>query len=202
VRLPLGVHRRTGRRYPLLDQATGEPLRLVTPGDVARQMAFLLAYPRVSRPQMQAIASHLETTQLWSHLVARAVARTGSRSTTREAVAADGGTGDTGDTGGAGGAGKGWPPEAPAARGTPGTPVADVAITQSTTTSAVIRWVDDRVSPLDLLDELCPASEMGVAGQGFIGWCPFHDGATRSCRRICAAWSLTLTAPVVPSTVL
>jgi hypothetical protein len=39
----------------------------------------------------------------------------------------------------------------------------------------VIRWVDAQVSPLDLLDELCPASEMRPAGTGFIGWCPFHD---------------------------
>jgi hypothetical protein len=39
----------------------------------------------------------------------------------------------------------------------------------------VIRWVDAHVSPLDLLDELCPQSEMRIAGQGFVGWCPFHD---------------------------
>jgi hypothetical protein len=45
----------------------------------------------------------------------------------------------------------------------------------ASTGSAVIRWVDAHVSPLDLLDELCPPSEMRVAGQGFVGWCPFHD---------------------------
>jgi len=39
----------------------------------------------------------------------------------------------------------------------------------------VICWVDAHVSPLDLLDELCPQSEMRVTGQGFLGWCPFHD---------------------------
>ncbi len=39
----------------------------------------------------------------------------------------------------------------------------------------MIRWVDANVSPLDLLDELCPQTEMRIAGQGFLGWCAFHD---------------------------
>jgi hypothetical protein len=45
----------------------------------------------------------------------------------------------------------------------------------ASTTSEVIRWVDAHISPLDLLDELCPQSRMRIAGQGFVGWCPFHD---------------------------
>jgi hypothetical protein len=52
---------------------------------------------------------------------------------------------------------------------------ANVAPAGASSTSGVIRWVDARVSPLDLLDELCPQTEMRVAGQGFVGWCPFHD---------------------------
>jgi hypothetical protein len=45
----------------------------------------------------------------------------------------------------------------------------------SSTTSAVIRWVDAQVHPLDLLEELAPAADMRLAGQGYLGWCPFHD---------------------------
>jgi hypothetical protein len=43
------------------------------------------------------------------------------------------------------------------------------------TTSAVIRWVDVQVNALDLLEELAPATDMRLAGQGYLGWCPFHD---------------------------
>jgi hypothetical protein len=43
------------------------------------------------------------------------------------------------------------------------------------THSAVIRWVDAQVSPLDLLAELAPEAEMRRVGRGYIGCCPFHD---------------------------
>ena len=43
------------------------------------------------------------------------------------------------------------------------------------TRSIVIRWVDAEISPLDLLDELAPDTEMLRRGQGYLGWCPFHD---------------------------
>ncbi len=43
------------------------------------------------------------------------------------------------------------------------------------TRSAVIRWVDAHVSPLEFLGELAPDAELRRAGRGFIGWCPFHD---------------------------
>jgi hypothetical protein len=39
----------------------------------------------------------------------------------------------------------------------------------------VIRWVDVHVSPLDLLEELAPETELERAGQGYLGWCPFHS---------------------------
>jgi hypothetical protein len=45
----------------------------------------------------------------------------------------------------------------------------------SSTTSAVIRWVDAQVNLLDLLEELAPSTDMRLAGQGYLGWCPFHD---------------------------
>jgi hypothetical protein len=43
------------------------------------------------------------------------------------------------------------------------------------TRSAVIRWVDGEVSPLELLADLTPAAELKRVGQGYLGWCPFHD---------------------------
>ncbi len=43
------------------------------------------------------------------------------------------------------------------------------------TTSAVIRWVDAHVSPLELLAELAPETALRRVGQGYLGWCPFHD---------------------------
>ncbi len=148
VRLPLGVHRRTGRRYPLLDER-GEPFPLTTPRDLAAQMAHLLAHPRISAEQLHAAARRLgipsdpngdgaeERDIVDGRLARRARSPSGAG--------------------------------APSAQGAPTIPA------NSTTTSAVIRWVDAHVLPLDLLDELCPQSEMRIAGQGFVGWCPFHD---------------------------
>jgi hypothetical protein len=45
----------------------------------------------------------------------------------------------------------------------------------SSTTSAVIRWVDAQVNLVELLEELAPATDMRLAGQGHLGWCSFHD---------------------------
>ena len=43
------------------------------------------------------------------------------------------------------------------------------------TYSPVIRWVDTQVSPLDLLADLAPDTELRRVGRGYLGWCPFHD---------------------------
>lgn len=43
------------------------------------------------------------------------------------------------------------------------------------TFSPVIRWVDAHVAPLDLLADLAPDCELRQVGQGYLGWCPFHD---------------------------
>jgi hypothetical protein len=43
------------------------------------------------------------------------------------------------------------------------------------THSPVIRWVDRHVSPLDLLADLAPDTELRKVGKGYLGWCPFHD---------------------------
>jgi hypothetical protein len=39
----------------------------------------------------------------------------------------------------------------------------------------MIRWVDAHISPLDLLAEYAPDTQMRPRGQGYLGWCPFHD---------------------------
>ena len=43
------------------------------------------------------------------------------------------------------------------------------------THSPVIRWVDRHVSPLELLADLEPDTELRQVGRGYLGWCPFHD---------------------------
>jgi hypothetical protein len=122
VRMPLGIHRRTGQRYPLLDQ-TGT---LIDLEDLPAAMAFALAQPAIRPEQVRAVATQFGMSeQAKAH---------------------------------------------PAAAASP-SPVAAA----SSTTSAVIRWVDAQVNLLDLLEELAPATDMRLAGQGYLGWCPFHD---------------------------
>jgi hypothetical protein len=122
VRMPLGIHRRTGLRYPFLDQ-DGAPVDL---DDLPAAMACALAQPVIRPEQLRAVAAQLGSS---SH-----AART---------------------------------PRTPASQ-----PARSVPIS---TTSTVISWVDARVNPLDLLEELAPATDMRLAGQGHLGWCPFHD---------------------------
>jgi hypothetical protein len=55
-------------------------------------------------------------------------------------------------------------------------PTADARREQGTgTRSRVIRWVDAHISPLDVLAEFAPESEMRRVGRGYLGWCVFHD---------------------------
>ena len=122
VRMPLGIHRRTGQRYPFLDQ-DGKPIDLE---DLPAAMAFALAQPAIRPEQLRAVAAHLD-----------ASFRPGGAS--------------------------------PAASSPSSVPL------PSSTTSAVIRWVDAQVNLVDLLEELAPATDMRLAGQGYLGWCPFHD---------------------------
>lgn len=49
------------------------------------------------------------------------------------------------------------------------------AAANTSTRSSMIRWVDAHVSPLDLLAEYAPQTKMRRSGQGYLGWCPFHD---------------------------
>jgi hypothetical protein len=122
VRMPLGIHRRTGQRYPFLDHV-GTPIDL---DDLPAAMAFALAQPAIRPEQVRAVAAQLSVSNQAVRIPSAAVSQ----------------------------------PSVPAS---------------FSTTSAVIRWVDEQVNLLDLLEELSPAMDMRLAGHGHLGWCPFHD---------------------------
>jgi hypothetical protein len=146
VRLPLGVHRKTGRRYPLFD-AQGLPCAFTM---VERAVAFILDVPRVVSGPLR---------EQWQISLAQRAAERKAARAAREA-----GTERTGRTSGQ----KQRVEQVEGHSGTQGG-------IRVGTRSAAIRWVDARVSALDLLAELAPESEMRRAGRGYIGWCPFHD---------------------------
>src|SRR5262249_48949186 len=125
VRLPLGIHRLIGRRYPLFD-AQGHFCAFPSTVAAAR---FILGWPRASA----------------AGLVRRAAAL----------------------------ARRPPHPDAPASDAGEDSP----ARTRTGTYSPAIRWVDAHVSPLELLANLAPESVLRPVGRGFLGWCPFHDGA-------------------------
>ena len=122
VRMPLGIHRRTGLRYPFFHR-DGIPIDLE---DLPAAIAFALAQPAIRPEQLRAVSATLDVAG-------------------QSSVTSSGG------------------------------PSASSVPAYSSTTSAVIRWVDAQVNLLDLLEELAPATDMRLAGQGYLGWCPFHD---------------------------
>jgi len=121
MRLPLGVHRRTQRRYPLLDQV-GMPL----PGGVQEGATYLI--DGASRVRAGLVEAR------WEHNI-RGL-RAAASAPTENGIA---------------------------------------SASSSATRSGVIRWVDAHVSPLRVLDELAPGCAPHRSGQGYLGWCPFHD---------------------------
>lgn len=146
MRLPLGVHRLTGERYPLLS-ATGKPIERATIGLAAR---WLLRQPRIRLPAIEALGQkRLQTLA--------ALPPQHARLTSPASLWAD----RTSAT-------------APAPSATASAPVS-LTDAPVGTRSPVIRWVDTQVSLLDLLADLVPESDLRQAGRGFIGWCPFHD---------------------------
>jgi len=151
VRLPLGIHRKTGQRYPPYD-AEGLPCLFTSP---ERAAAYVLdAAPRI--PAARILAP-------WEAFLA-AGGRHGRRD--RERAAA----------GIAAGAGEGTVTAPP--RAAPGEEWRGLGVAGAErvgTRSGVIRWVDARVSPRDLLAELAPDTELKRVGRGYRGWCPFHD---------------------------
>jgi hypothetical protein len=121
VRMPLGIHRRTGQRYPFLD-TEGTPINLE---DLSAAMAFVLAQPAIRPERLRAVAAHLG--------VSSQLSRTSPAASQPSVLAS------------------------------------------SSTTSAVIRWVDAQVNLLELREELAPAIDMRLAGQRYLGRCPFHE---------------------------
>jgi len=153
VRLPLGVHRKTGVGYPPYD-AEGLPCVFTTH---ERAAAYVLdAAPRI--PAARILAP-------WGAFLA-AGGRHGRRDRER-AVALGVATGAREETVTA--AQRTAPDEERRGPGVAG------AGERVGTRSGVIRWVDARVSPRDLLAELAPDTELKRIGRGYRGWCPFHD---------------------------
>jgi len=150
VRLPLGVHRKTGLRYPLFD-TEGLPCVFTS---LQKAAAFVLDTPRIAAVPLRA---------QWEASVAEQAARVKAQRYH------DAATADTQE------AGQKHDALAPP-RQRWGSGVVDSRVG---TRSAVIRWVDAHVSPLDLLAELAPDSELRRAGRGYQGWCPFHDDHAR-----------------------
>ncbi len=162
VRLPLGIHRKTGTRYPLYD-AEGLPCVFSSP---AKAAAYLLdATPRA--PVAFARAR-------WAAFIADGGARgrpsmplgplgpSGDRSTTtRPADRAE----------------RARPRrEASTVPTVGGKHVGTVGMVGRVgTRSARIRWVDAHVSPLDLLAAFAPQSDVRRVGRGYRGWCPLHE---------------------------
>ncbi len=144
LRLPLGVHRRTGLRYPLFDEH-GLPCAFTT---MEKAATFVVDAPRIAAGPV---------CERWRVMRAD---RTAGRTTARSEPSERNGQEEVIE-------------QAGAARAS-GRPVGPHVGTVGTR-SAVIRWVDAHVSPLELLSDLAPESEMRSAGRGYVGWCPFHD---------------------------
>ncbi len=151
VRLPLGVHRKTGLCYPLFD-AEGLPCVFTS---LEKAAAFLLATPKISAMPLRA---------QWEASVAEQAARVKAQ---RHHGQQDASIHDAGQTDDA--------LAMPTQRWGRGVLVGNSIGTRS----GVIRWVDAHVSPLDLLAELVPEAEMRRAGRGYLGWCAFHDDRAR-----------------------
>lgn len=165
VRLPLGVHQLTGKRYPLFDE-DGHPCALTSD---AAALKYLCAWPGISSSVIHTVASL--AVQRTDHTENGDEGNEGNegdnRNERKELVSSHGAY-----------AGERM---SHAVQGEMlGEMLANQMGTVSTvskigTRSAVIRWVDAHVSPLDLLAELAADSAMHRAGQGYLGWCPFHD---------------------------
>jgi hypothetical protein len=128
VRLPLGIHQLTGRRYPFFDSEG--PCAFTT---TRAAVQFVLEQPRISATFVRA---------RWAELADVRFSSVGA--------------------------------------GDPDLSQSDHMPTMMSpgavgTRSLVIRWVDREISPLDLLAELAPDTELRQVGWGYLGWCPFHD---------------------------
>ncbi len=139
VRLPLGVHRLTGKRYPLFD-AEGIPCAFTSPEAALR---FVLDVPHVKARLVHRAWQRFVNAAPTTAPVSTQAMDTLQCTRSDDAIALDDAA----------------PPDG----------------RRLGTASAVIRWVDAHISPLDLLAEVAPETAPRRAGQGYLGWCPFHD---------------------------
>jgi hypothetical protein len=156
MRLPLGIHRRTAQRYPLLDPAgrslPGTLLELAT--------ALLERAPRVSPRLVRA---------RWDQFAAAGQAPASAASPASLHRSSQTGLSHAGTS------------LLPMTDATNADACSSLARSTSSTgsigstRSGVIRWVDAHVSPLLVLDELAPTCASHRSGAGYIAWCPFHD---------------------------
>jgi hypothetical protein len=144
------VHRRTGERYPIVD-AAGRPLPLTTAHELLDCMEVVLGVARIEQARLAALAA-----QVGVHDPPHA--GQAGRATAPHERPVRGGQDDGLDL---------MKPDQGGQDALDGR--------RGRTSSAVIRWVDARVCPLELLDELRPQTQMRRVGQGYLGWCPFHD---------------------------
>ncbi|GEM_PF-1625295 len=152
MRLPLGVHQLTRERYPLLS-ATGKPIERPS---IGLQLRWLLRQPRIRLQAVQALGQkRLQTLAALPPQHARLTSPAALWSPPAAAAAPDS--------------------LAPVDTVSPMAPTSGAAEGMIGTRSPVIRWVDAHISPLDLLADDAPDSEMKQAGRGYLGWCPFHD---------------------------
>jgi hypothetical protein len=138
----LGIHRKTGKRYPLFDEE-GLPCAFTS---LARAIAFVLATPLISAQWAEAQWNAYRADRHAAAMGVRASRGARADRVSLQVAAACGST----------------DAHAPVSQGIG-------------TRSAVIRWLDAEISPLDLLAELAPECEMKRQGKGYLGWCPFHD---------------------------
>jgi hypothetical protein len=132
MRLPLGIHRKTGKRYPLFDDE-GLPCAFTS---TARAAMFVLDTRLISTAWAQRQWEQYRADRQ-SHRGPLALSRTSAEEASHTTA-----------------------PQSSQGIGT---------------RSAVIRWVDAEVSPLDLLADLAPETELKRQGGGYLGWCSFHD---------------------------
>lgn len=131
VRIPLGIHQLTRKRYPLFD-ADGYLCAFTAE---AAALQYVCSWPNMSALVLHDLAAQMEQmADVGDELVSAS-----QKPKPTESLRQVGNVGRVG------------------------------------TRSTVIRWVDAHVSPLDLLAELAPETEMKRTGQGYLGWCPFHD---------------------------
>jgi hypothetical protein len=161
VRLPLGIHRLTNKRYPLFD-GNGIPCALTSTGAAIH---FLLVWPGISYQQVLGYVQKASTRRRRRPLPSPdrepGVARDSMDNDHMPAEHARVARPANGET--------------HASYASCEASVASCAPVHVGTHSPVIRWVDTHVAVPDLLAELAPFTELKKIGHGYLGWCPFHD---------------------------